>query len=409
LQRPSAGFTLVYGNVPGTVTPSELLSVFEGFGPVLQVVPFAQRRDGPRSCRGCGLVVMGSEQDGVAAMQALHGVSQWPGAERPMSVQPYTAGDRSLVPLQPSGTVPVAAATPYGGGMGVGPAAVHYPGSMVMGSQANNMRQAPAMMQMADDGTSWGARELFLGNLPLVYTENEVLQLLQAYGSVVQLQLLRNPQSGAFIGQARAWYASPQQADAARQALHGTMLLTGGLEQPLPLVAVPAAGVSGSSTPRVVVGNPTRPGGQQVVLAGQYQQPMMLQPHDLGHMVQQPQQQVQLVPPGGYGMMDGYPGAVGMAEVTGQRAMPGAVVQTVGWDGQLMPVSQAESVMQLGGMRVPIAQQQQQVLQDGRLVGPSGTEGSVHGMLLAGPGGVQVAQMPGGHATGGGWVQGPMG
>ena len=421
MQRPSAGFTLAYGNVPGTVTPSELLTVFEGFGPVLQVVPFAQRRDGPRSCRGCGLVVMASEQDGVAAIQALHSVSQWPGADRAMSVQPYTAGDRSLVPLQPGYSVPVAgaAAGRYSGGVGAAaPVAVQYPGGLVMSSQAQPMGQAPMMMQMAPDPRAGVARELFLGSLPLAYNEDEVLQLLQPYGNVVQLQLLRNPQSGAFTGQARAWYASPQHADAARRALHGTLLLTGGLEQPLPLVAVPAAGVPGNTAARVVVGNPSRQGGQQVAMAGHYQQqPMMLQPHDLGHVVQQQQQQqVQLMPSGGYPgvtVMSGYPGGMGVAQVVGQGAAPGTMMQKLGWDGQLMPVGQAEGAMQsmgLGGLHMPMAQQhQQQVLHDPGMVGASGAGENVQGVLLAGPGGMQVAHMPGGYATGGGWVQAPMG
>jgi len=46
------GFTVSYACIPTAVTPSEVAAMFERFGMVLQVVPFAHRREGPLNSRG---------------------------------------------------------------------------------------------------------------------------------------------------------------------------------------------------------------------------------------------------------------------------------------------------------------------------------------------------------------------
>lgn len=67
------GFTVSYACIPTIVTPSEVAALFGRFGMVLQVVPFAHRREGPAGSRGCGLVVMETEQGAMDAIEALSG------------------------------------------------------------------------------------------------------------------------------------------------------------------------------------------------------------------------------------------------------------------------------------------------------------------------------------------------
>jgi hypothetical protein len=250
-----AGFTLVYSNIPPTVAPADLIPAFEAFGIVLQVIPFAQRREGPRNCRGCGLVVMATEAEANAAMAGLHGVTKWPGSERALSVQPYTAAnDRSAgisavaagrmlqganssassssgslgrftggggmgMPLNSTGYgLGTAMGLGAGGGMSMGPASHMMPlqGGAPLGPSA--AATAAAVAGAVD------ATELLVANLPPTWTEGELLQLLQPYGPVVQLQLARNPTTGASLGSATALFYSSSCAAAAVQGLNGTMV-----------------------------------------------------------------------------------------------------------------------------------------------------------------------------------------
>jgi hypothetical protein len=254
-----AGFTLVYSNIPPTVAPADLIPAFEAFGTVLQVIPFAQRREGPRNCRGCGLVVMATEAEANAAMAGLHGVTKWPGSERALSVQPYTAAnDRSAGisavaagrMLQQAGGNSSASSSSGslarfsgGGGLGMPLTSAAYglgqPMGLAAGGMAMSMAPTSSHIMPLQGGPPLGpsaaataaavggavdATELLVANLPPAWTEAELLQLLQPYGAVAQLQLARNPSTGASLGSATVLFYSSSCAAAAVQGLNGTMV-----------------------------------------------------------------------------------------------------------------------------------------------------------------------------------------
>eukprot|EP00775_Hariotina_reticulata_P010349 gene10349-10506_t len=224
------GFTVSYACIPTAVTPSEVAAMFDRFGMVLQVVPFAHRREGPVNSRGCGLVVMESEQAAMEAVEALSGKVTWPGAERPLLVQPFYGAERvgpHQLPTLPDGSAGSACEAGPLGIAGRPRSALHQPAARVgsAGGVADGDRQqGPADGEVPPAGCAPDAYKIVLGNLPSSATQADLYAILQRYGSVVQV--IRSQGSDPSLdGTASVWYATGAQADAALGALHSTVLM----------------------------------------------------------------------------------------------------------------------------------------------------------------------------------------
>lgn len=256
------GFTVSYACVPPAVTPAEIASAFERYGGVLQVVPFAHRREGPPNSRGCGLVVLEREAAALAAIEGLSGRHTWPGAERPLLVQMFYGAERSVSAgaelvfgsnSQPQQQQP-GAGRPGGphhhhhhGGSGPPPnsmpaaaaagvrrttAAFTYPLQQQQpqpqpphGASSSSGGLLDAGGALPPPGCAPDAFKLVLTNLPASYSQGDVFALLQPYGNIVSLSLTPAGHGGAHDALATVWYATGGQADAALAALSNTVLM----------------------------------------------------------------------------------------------------------------------------------------------------------------------------------------
>lgn len=325
------GFTVSYACIPTSVTPAEVAATFECFGMVLQVVPFAHRREGPANSRGCGLVVMDREPAAMAAVEALSGVFTWPGAERPLLVQPFYGADR----LNPMSDLP--------GGLGGGP----QPGQFGRGGSSgggmrgptnhnsaasagprghpgrvyqqqpqqwsgNNhaQRGSPTALDAADmppPGCTPDAFKLLLTNLPGSYTQTDIISLLQPYGSVISMTHMPTGEMGR-DSTAAVWYQTAAQAEAALAALSNTVLMAAEGTRQLELKAFkrPAGAYGGNRavqnamasagpwhSPVATQGMPGMQQQQSPGLAGQQQHNPVLQQGGYSHAGQLLQQQQQ--------------------------------------------------------------------------------------------------------------------
>eukprot|EP00878_Enallax_costatus_P004904 GHUV01005159.1.p1 GENE.GHUV01005159.1~~GHUV01005159.1.p1 ORF type:complete len:650 (+),score=223.81 GHUV01005159.1:737-2686(+) len=236
------GFTVSYACIPITVTPSEIAALFGRFGMVLQVVPFAHRREGPRGSRGCGLVVMEAEQGALDAIDTLSGKYTWAGAERPLQVQAFYGAERSGPHQLPS--LPEGGYSNGGGGYSNGGGAHGVPGrnryqpaSRGVGPRANS-GVVPADDEPAPPGCAPDAFKLVLVNLPNSYSQADVQALLQPYGTVVSVfrQQGTDPTGD---GTATVWYVNGAQAEAALNALRNTVLVAQNGTRQLTVLAGP--------------------------------------------------------------------------------------------------------------------------------------------------------------------------
>lgn len=230
------GFTVSYACIPITVTPSEVAALFGRFGMVLQVVPFAHRREGPAGSRGCGLVVMETEQGAVDAIDALSGKYTWAGAERPLQVQASYGAERSGPHQLPS--------LPEGGSNnshGFGPSGrSRYQALSKRGFGSNNLVGLQAGDEPAPPGCAPDVFKLVLANLPNSYSQADVQALLQPYGTVMSVFRQQGPDP-AGDGSATVWYANGFQAEAALNALRNTVLMTQNGTKQLTVIAGPTA------------------------------------------------------------------------------------------------------------------------------------------------------------------------
>ncbi|KAI8477492.1 MAG: hypothetical protein J3K34DRAFT_455294 [Monoraphidium minutum] len=233
-QAELPGAVVAFSSLPPAVTPHEVAALFQRFGPVLKVIPFPARRDGPPGTRGCGRVIMAHPAHADAAVASLSGRFVWPGAEWPFLAQPF-AGPA------PSG---FGAGPPWGGLAGFDAAGDL--GGGAMGGVGGAMGGPPP-------GCEPDAYALVLANLPPLASEPELRQLLAAYGPVAALELAPAGGGGApgggGGGSATVWYASRAAADLARASLHGAALRSAGERGPRQLAvhaAPPGGGGAGA-------------------------------------------------------------------------------------------------------------------------------------------------------------------
>eukprot|EP00879_Flechtneria_rotunda_P009749 GHRR01010198.1.p1 GENE.GHRR01010198.1~~GHRR01010198.1.p1 ORF type:complete len:522 (+),score=232.55 GHRR01010198.1:514-2079(+) len=254
------GFTVSYACIPTSVTPSEVAALFERFGMVLQVVPFAHRREGPANSRGCGLVVMESDRSAMDTVAALSGKYTWEGAERPLLVQLFYGAERvgphQLPTLPESGTVGSPSGQQAGGfndraafgdragladrpafgfhdrpAFGYGRPAYHQHQHQHGGPRTLHRENAGGRSYRSESyeppppGCTPDVFKLQLMNLPASYSQVDVYSLLQPYGTVVSV-LRQQGADPASDGSAVVWYATAAQADAALAALRNTVLMT---------------------------------------------------------------------------------------------------------------------------------------------------------------------------------------
>lgn len=227
------GFTVSYACIPITVTPSEVAALFGRFGMVLQVVPFAHRREGPAGSRGCGLVVMETEQGALDSIEALSGKYTWVGAERPLQVQAFYGAERSgphQLPSLPEG----GSNNNNQGSLGRG----RYQGPANRGSSPRN--NSVGLLQADEEppppGCAPDVFKLVLANLPNSYSQSDVQALLQPYGTVMSVFRQQGPDASG-DGTATVWYANGSQAEAALNALRNTVLITQNGTRQLTVVA----------------------------------------------------------------------------------------------------------------------------------------------------------------------------
>jgi hypothetical protein len=255
------GFTVSYACLPTFVTPSEVAALFERFGMVLQVVPFAHRREGPANSRGCGLVVVESETAATDSIDALSGKFTWPGAERPLLVQPFYGVERAgphQLPTLPEGPSNSSSSNVQGGGSGQGAGSSggrmwQPPGNSGRQQQGGRrggyggygsgpmhdreqqqqqhrggMAAAQAPAGAGDDepappGCSPDAFKLVLSNVPSSYSQADVSALLQPYGHVVSaFREQGRDSSGDTVS---VWYANGGQSEGAVAGLRNVVLM----------------------------------------------------------------------------------------------------------------------------------------------------------------------------------------
>jgi hypothetical protein len=261
------GFTVSYACLPTFVTPSEVAALFERFGTVLQVVPFAHRREGPTNSRGCGLVVVESETAATDSIDALSGKYTWPGAERPLLVQPFygveRAGPHQLPTLpdgpsnssgsnaqgsggssgmqgggssggriwQPPGNLPSSRQQQggrRGGYSGYGAGPMHDREQQQQQQHRGGMAAAQAPAGAGDEepappGCAPDAFKLVLSNLPSSYSQADVSALLQPYGHVVSAFREQGRDSSGDV--VSVWYANGGQAEGAVAGLRNVVLM----------------------------------------------------------------------------------------------------------------------------------------------------------------------------------------
>ncbi|GBF88566.1 hypothetical protein Rsub_01281 [Raphidocelis subcapitata] len=250
-QSEVAGATVAYGCVPPGMTPHEVAAVFQRFGPVLKVIPFPARRDGPPGTRGCGRVIMAHPAHVDAAADALSGKFTWPGSEWPMFVQALHDVPPSAAAFAGPGAMPQ---QPFDAGGGGGAAAWAPYGAAGPPAGAFAAAAACAAPQTAAPGLPPScepdAYPLLLSNLPPLVDEAELRALLASYGRVARVELAPLPAGGAAWPGADAgpgsaavvWYAARAEADLARAALSGQMLRSTGQGSPRQLSVHAGAG-----------------------------------------------------------------------------------------------------------------------------------------------------------------------
>ncbi|GBF95624.1 CUG-BP- and ETR-3-like factor [Raphidocelis subcapitata] len=236
-QTEVPGATVAYCSLPPAVTPHEVAALFQRFGPVLKVIPFPARREGPPGTRGCGRVIMSHPAHAEAAVQALGGKFVWPGAEWPYQVQPYNppnpggaAAQRAAASAAAAvASASAAAAAAAAGQFGLAPASRTPPPPGALGGllpAAAGAGAAGPGSPSLPPGCEPDAHPLALTNLPPFVDEAELRALLASYGRVVRLDLA----AGAGGASAGVWFARRAEADAAAAALHGALLRSAGEE-----------------------------------------------------------------------------------------------------------------------------------------------------------------------------------
>jgi hypothetical protein len=240
-QSEVVGATVAYSAVPPAITPHEVAALFQRFGPVLKVIPFPARPDGPPGTRGCGRVIMAHPVHADSAAAALNGKFTWPGAEFPLFVQPLHDVPASAAAFAGPGAMPApgggaagGGASPYDGPAGAAAAFGQFAGAGAL------QGGAPPPAPLPPPECEPGAYPLLLANLPPWTDESELYQLLSSCGRVARLDLVGAAAGGGAA--AAVWFVGRMEADLARATLNGQLLNSPGEAAPRQLHVVAAGG-----------------------------------------------------------------------------------------------------------------------------------------------------------------------
>jgi CUG-BP- and ETR3-like factor len=185
--------------------------------------------------QGCGLVIMGTHQQALAAIEALDSQHIWPGMEARMAVKwmdtklQRQRREQHLAAMHRNAAAATAGADPTsrmslpGGPLGSG--------------------RSPLMLPEPDGGGCTppvgcdpDAIKLFVGNIPKCYTEEQLLPYFETISPVVELVVVMDKVTRRSKGSAFVWYPTRQIAERAILQLnlsHSLVDPTGEQDRPL--------------------------------------------------------------------------------------------------------------------------------------------------------------------------------
>lgn len=188
------------GNLPPTYTEVEVHALFQPYGHITSAKILRDRADRP--AERAAMVNFTTAHQAANAMQSLSGVLL-PNSPQPLIVK-YSA---------------------KGFGAGGAPAPSGYPGTPMGYHQPMGGYQAPPMQMgyPAPAAPSGPSDNLWVGNVPLGYTEGDLHGIFGGYGTITSMVLLPPKKPGQKAA-ALVRFASVAEAAGALQALDGTPL-----------------------------------------------------------------------------------------------------------------------------------------------------------------------------------------
>lgn len=198
---------LFFAKVLRTATDDEVRELFSQFGRVHEVNLFRAFQGAPTT-KGCGLVTMGTHEEATTAIDVLDSKYTWPGMDSTMVVKWMDVAmqrrrrEQHLAAVR-QGLVPNLQGTDWRGAL--------FPGGYMLANGPG--LAAPSSIPAHDTenppvGCDPDTIKLFVGNLPRSCTEQQLLQLCETIGKVVELVIVRDKATQEPKGSAFVWYAT---------------------------------------------------------------------------------------------------------------------------------------------------------------------------------------------------------
>ncbi|KAK9813350.1 hypothetical protein WJX73_001733 [Symbiochloris irregularis] len=197
--------SLYIARIPHTATEEQTKELFSTHGAVKEVILF---RNHPKAafCKGCGTVHMTTHDEAAAALAALDNLHKWEGMESPMVVRWM---DRELQKRRRESRQ--------------GPPAYAGPQN-AQNDPTYGVPPEPVQQDTPPTGCDSDTYKLFLSNIPRGWEDKDLRPLLEQFGEVVELVLIRDKMTKTPKGSAFLWYKQKSEAEAALPGLHGQNL-----------------------------------------------------------------------------------------------------------------------------------------------------------------------------------------
>eukprot|EP00906_Rhabdomonas_costata_P029932 RCo042277 len=194
----AAPVKLFVGQIPSAADEQQVKAVFEAFGKVAEVYVMRDKATG--ISKGAAFVTFHSREEADLAIATLHDRHTMPPQTRPLQVRyanPPSAGAAPSAPGLGAGLVPNAGAL-----------------VALQGYGAPALTAASGAMRVPK-----GGRKLFVGQIPRATTQEELLAVMQEFGTVEEIYLMKDKTTGEGKGAAFVTYSSPLEAYAAIEGL----------------------------------------------------------------------------------------------------------------------------------------------------------------------------------------------
>eukprot|EP01060_Flectonema_neradi_P007966 TRINITY_DN1567_c2_g1_i1.p1 TRINITY_DN1567_c2_g1~~TRINITY_DN1567_c2_g1_i1.p1 ORF type:complete len:506 (+),score=153.09 TRINITY_DN1567_c2_g1_i1:77-1594(+) len=194
--QPSNGpVKLFVGQVPGVCTEEMLQPLFQGFGSVLEVS--IMRDKTTNRSKGSAWVTYAEKSSADTAIKLLHNQHIIPPQTNPLQIK-FASSPPQLQNKMLSNT-----------------------NSPLYGQQQHLLKQLTYLNKFGGHShPSRGGRKLFIGQIPRVTTNEQLQELMGTYGTVEEIVILKDKQSGQGKGCAFIVYSNKDEAERAITELH---------------------------------------------------------------------------------------------------------------------------------------------------------------------------------------------